>query len=87
MKVSAAFSTESFDALWATPARDVFSATCALGYVAVTTICYDELAVLPWLGTTVLGAGAAAVLGSRWARQDREGARSPDPVSFAGQAE
>lgn len=85
--MSEAFSKDSFDALWATPARDVFSATCALGYVAVTTICYDELAVLPWLGTTLLGVSAAAVLGSRWAKQDREHAQSAEPAAFAGQAE
>ncbi|MBG6057384.1 hypothetical protein RCH16_000576 [Cryobacterium sp. MP_M5] len=83
MKIWEALSADSFRALWATPARDAFSCTCALGYVAVTTICIESLAVLPWLASTGVGVVAAAALGSRWARQDRAGLSSTPDASGA----
>ncbi|TFB93656.1 MULTISPECIES: hypothetical protein [Cryobacterium] len=69
------FTPDTVTVMYSTPRRGTLSYVGLLIYIAGTTVCWDRLALWPWVAMTAAAALVLFILGTLWIAQDDREAR------------
>ncbi len=73
-------SPNTITVIYSTPRRGTLSYVALIIYIAVTTVCWDRLALWPWLAMTLGAAVVLFIMGTLWLAEDARSASAGVPA-------